>query len=82
MQVFVNTKTHYHCTVFHTSHPMDPRPDSTLPDGGVDLKLPPAQRRQPTAAELARELQLARAVVAGHAPPILQVCIVSAMLCI
>ncbi|MEW5306396.1 MAG: hypothetical protein WDW36_008863 [Sanguina aurantia] len=46
-QVYVNAGTQYHCTVFHTSHPMDPRPDATLADGGVDLTLSPAQRRPP-----------------------------------
>jgi hypothetical protein len=34
-QVFVNARAQYHCTVFHTSHPFDTRPDSTLPSSGL-----------------------------------------------
>ncbi len=40
VQIFSNARTQYHCTVFHTSHPSDPRPDPFSPQGG--LASPPA----------------------------------------
>ena len=60
-QVFANARSNYHCTVFHTSQPSDPRPNPTRADGGLDDPAqPPHLRRLPTPAESARELQLVR----------------------
>eukprot|EP00198_Chlamydomonas_reinhardtii_P012572 XP_001701909.1 predicted protein [Chlamydomonas reinhardtii] len=64
-KVFANARSNYHCTVFHTSQPSDPRPNPTRADGGLDDPAqPPHLRRLPTPAESARELQLIKDLVA------------------
>ncbi|GFR49436.1 hypothetical protein Agub_g11494, partial [Astrephomene gubernaculifera] len=71
-KVFANARGNYHCTVFHTSQPTDPRPDPTRPDGGTDLSLAPHLRRLPTAAEWERELEAVRRLVAETPVPVLR----------
>ncbi|KXZ42088.1 hypothetical protein GPECTOR_208g400 [Gonium pectorale] len=72
-QVFANGPGSYHCTVFHTSQPTDPRPDPSRPDGGLDdPSLPPPRRRPQTAAEWERELATVRRIVAATPVPTLR----------
>ncbi|KAG2494072.1 hypothetical protein HYH03_007715 [Edaphochlamys debaryana] len=72
VKVFANARGNYHCTVFHTSQPTDPRPDPATPNGGVDLAAPPAARRLPTASEWARELAMVQKLVADTPVPTLR----------
>ncbi|PNW86371.1 hypothetical protein CHLRE_02g083850v5 [Chlamydomonas reinhardtii] len=72
-KVFANARSNYHCTVFHTSQPSDPRPNPTRADGGLDDPAqPPHLRRLPTPAESARELQLIKDLVADTQVPTLR----------
>ncbi|KAG2446741.1 hypothetical protein HYH02_008302 [Chlamydomonas schloesseri] len=72
-KVFANARGNYHCTVFHTSQPSDPRPNPMRSDGGLDEPAqPPHLRRLPTAAESARELQLVKDLVADTPVPTLR----------
>ncbi|GLC33614.1 hypothetical protein PLESTM_000092000 [Pleodorina starrii] len=71
-KVFANARGNYHCTVFHTSQPTDPRPDPTRPDGGTDLSQEPSRRRLPTAAEWKREADIVRQLVAATPVPVLR----------
>ncbi|EFJ45201.1 hypothetical protein VOLCADRAFT_106011 [Volvox carteri f. nagariensis] len=71
-KVFANARGNYHCTVFHTSQPTDPRPDPTRPDGGTDPTLEPSRRRLPTDAEWRRELEIVRQLVAATPQPLLR----------
>eukprot|EP00798_Chlamydomonas_sp_ICE-L_P007782 gene7782-973_t len=72
-KVFSNSRTHYHCTVFHTSHPADPRPNALLPDGGVtDPSSEAWERRASNPAELRREREAMQKVVEGCEPPVLR----------
>ena len=50
-KVFSNSRTHYHCTVWHTSHPSDTRPDPFAADGGLGADMAsasPGQRPAPS----------------------------------
>ncbi|PNH06223.1 hypothetical protein TSOC_007410 [Tetrabaena socialis] len=71
-KVFANSRGNYHSTIFHTSQPTDPRADPTLPDGGVDLSLRPAQRRTMTPAEWGHELETMRRLVSETPVPVLR----------
>ena len=73
MQAFPNARSHYHCTLFHTSHPLDTRPAPLLPDGGVDLALPPAERRGSSPQELQQELEAIKLIVHSMTAPTLEV---------
>mmetsp|Transcript_13786 Transcript_13786/g.29733 ORF Transcript_13786/g.29733 Transcript_13786/m.29733 type:complete len:359 (-) Transcript_13786:849-1925(-) len=69
---FSNARTNYHCTIFHTSHPLDTRADALLADGGVpDLSLPCAKRRGPTSQELQQEADTVRRVAEAGPSPML-----------
>ncbi|GLI59704.1 hypothetical protein VaNZ11_001649 [Volvox africanus] len=71
-KVFANARGNYHCTVFHTSQPSDPRPDPTRPDGGTDVSLEPSRRRVPTEAEWKQELEIVRQLVSATPVPVLR----------
>ena len=67
-QSFCNPPPRYHCTVFHTSQPSDPRPDPFAEGGGTDLALPPAARPSPSSAVLQRESASIHDIVAAEPP--------------
>ncbi|KAK9851129.1 hypothetical protein WJX84_011658 [Apatococcus fuscideae] len=62
-QSFSNPPPRYHCTVFHTSQPSDPRPDPYVEGGGAN-SLPPAARPPPSDSVLARESATMTAIAA------------------
>ena len=76
-KVFSNSRTHYHCTVFHTSHPSDTRPDPFAADGGLggaDLaSAPPGQRPAPSQAVIDNEVDTLRREVEATELPTLVV---------
>ena len=73
LQVFANGRSHYHCTVFHTSNPTDTRPDALDLNGGVPEGnfggVPVWERPGPVEHYLHRERDvMERAIEAAHAP--------------
>ncbi len=64
-QSFSNPPSRYHCTVFHTSQPSDPRPDSFQEGGGADLAQAAAARPSPSQAVLEREAATVRSIAAA-----------------
>lgn len=48
MEAFSNRRSNYHVTLFHTSHPSDPRPDAMAASGGVDLATAASKRPGPS----------------------------------
>lgn len=57
--VFCNPPELLHITLFHTSHPHDPRPCAMdKEESDAIAKLPMSQRRGPTEAEISAELAL------------------------
>ena len=72
-KVFSNSRTHYHCTVFHTSHPSDTRPDPFSVDGGLGDLAPPGQRPAPSQAVIDNEVDTLRREVEATESPTLVV---------
>jgi hypothetical protein len=69
-QVYVNSRCNLHCTLFHFSHPADPRPDASKPGGGLceqqpSSAPPPHERPGPTTAVVAHEQAAAGAIAAS-----------------
>ena len=76
VKVFSNARTHYHCTVWHTSHPSDTRPDPFASDGGLnstEAAAPPGQRPAVTQPVLTAEVEALTKEVAATAAPTLVV---------
>lgn len=72
VKVFSNPPRNYHCTVFHTSHPADPRPNPMQRFGGVDFGTAPSKRRDSSVEEIVMEKQIVHTVVSHSKPPLLQ----------
>lgn len=71
-KVFANPPENYHVTVFHTSHPTDPRANPIDPTGGVDLTESPSDRRDATASEIQQELKMVKDIASKIQAPVLQ----------
>lgn len=70
VQYFCNARTNYHCTVFHTSHPTDTRPDPFHSSGGLPANPgPPHTRPGPSKELLDAETQAVTRVVKASKPP-------------
>lgn len=66
--VFCNPAELLHITLFHCSHPHDPRPQSLNRDESVTIaKQPPSQRRAPTKAEIDAEIALMPKILGDRA---------------
>jgi hypothetical protein len=60
-KTFSNARTHYHCTLWHTSRPTDTRPDPLAVNGGLDstlLTATPGKRPMVKATTLAHEKEV------------------------
>ncbi|CAL5222478.1 g4850 [Coccomyxa viridis] len=66
--VFCNPAELLHITLFHCSHPHDPRPQSLNRDESFTIaKQPPSQRRAPTRAEIDAEIALMPKILGDRA---------------
>ncbi|KAK9821690.1 hypothetical protein WJX74_008619 [Apatococcus lobatus] len=72
-QSFSNPPPRYHCTVFHTSQPSDPRPNPLAEDGGTHLSVAPAARPSPSGAILQQESKTIQDIAAAEPPFYLEV---------
>ncbi|GMH44996.1 hypothetical protein BSKO_12953 [Bryopsis sp. KO-2023] len=68
-KVFINPRALLHITLFHASHPSDPRPDPAHPTGGCDIADPPSARPAPQSDALLKEQQTLKQIVNSANPP-------------
>ena len=66
--MFCNPPELLHITLFHCSHPHDPRPNALdKEESDAIAKQPPSQRRAPTQAEIDAEVALMPRILGGRA---------------